>query len=88
LGVQLQLLEARGPNEFDGAFAAMAKERVGALLVLSDAMLNSTEHGSQTSQPGAACRQHTASGRVWRPGASCLTGRAFSISTGGPPLRG
>jgi len=39
--VQLQLLEARGPNEFDGAFAAMAKERVGALLVLSDAMLNS-----------------------------------------------
>src|SRR5262252_4864079 len=39
LGVQLQLLEARGPNEFDGAFAAMAKERVGALLVLSDAML-------------------------------------------------
>ena len=41
LGVQLQLLEARGPNEFDGAFAAMARERVGALLVLSDAMLNS-----------------------------------------------
>src|SRR4029434_1138602 len=41
LGVQLQLLEARGPTEFDGAFAAMAKERVGALLVLSDVMLNS-----------------------------------------------
>src|SRR5262245_4490142 len=38
LGVQLQLLEAQGPNEFDGAFAAMAKERVGALLVLSDAI--------------------------------------------------
>src|SRR5215470_4018232 len=28
LGVQLQLLEARGPTEFDGAFAAMATERV------------------------------------------------------------
>jgi len=41
LGVQLQLLVARDPNEFDGAFAGMAKERVGALLVLSDAMLNS-----------------------------------------------
>jgi putative ABC transport system substrate-binding protein len=36
LGMQLQLLEARGPTEFDGAFAAMAKERVGALVVLSD----------------------------------------------------
>jgi putative ABC transport system substrate-binding protein len=41
LGLELQLLEARGPNEFDGAFAAMAKERAGALLVLSDVMLNS-----------------------------------------------
>jgi putative ABC transport system substrate-binding protein len=41
LGVQLQLLEARGPNEFDGAFAAMAKERVGAVLVLSDAIFGS-----------------------------------------------
>ena len=40
LGVQLQLLEARGPNEFDGAFAAMAKERVGALLVLSDGIFS------------------------------------------------
>ena len=41
LGVQLQLLEARGPNEFDGVFAAMAKERVEALVVLSDAIFNS-----------------------------------------------
>ena len=40
LGVQLQLLEARGPDEFDGAFAAMAKERVGALFVASEAMFN------------------------------------------------
>src|SRR5262245_27250546 len=41
LGVQLLLLEAQGPNEFDGAFAAMAKERVGALLVLSDGIFSS-----------------------------------------------
>ena len=38
LGVQLQLLEAREPNQFDGAFAAMAKERVDALLVVADGM--------------------------------------------------
>src|SRR5262249_4813217 len=36
LGVQLQALEARGPDEFHDAFAAMAKERVEALVVLSD----------------------------------------------------
>jgi putative ABC transport system substrate-binding protein len=40
LGVQLQLLEARGPNEFDAAFAAMSKERAGALLVLPDSVFN------------------------------------------------
>jgi len=40
LGVQLQLLEVRGPDEFDGAFAAMAKEGVGALLVVSDSLFN------------------------------------------------
>ena len=41
LGVQLQHLEARGPNEFDGAFAAMAKERAEALLVVADIIFNS-----------------------------------------------
>jgi putative tryptophan/tyrosine transport system substrate-binding protein len=40
LGVQLQLLEVRGLDEFDDAFAAMAKERVGALLVVSDSLFN------------------------------------------------
>ena len=36
LGVQLQVLEARGPEEFDGAFAAMTRERAGALFVFAD----------------------------------------------------
>jgi putative tryptophan/tyrosine transport system substrate-binding protein len=36
LGVELQLLDARGPAEFDGAFTAMTKERVGSLLVVGD----------------------------------------------------
>ena len=38
LGVQLYLVEARGPSEFDGAFAAVAKERVTALLVVADSV--------------------------------------------------
>jgi putative ABC transport system substrate-binding protein len=38
LGVELLLLDARGPDEFDGAFAAIAKERVGALFVFGDPM--------------------------------------------------
>ncbi len=39
-GVELLLLEARGPDEFDGAFAAMAKERMGALFVFGDPMFS------------------------------------------------
>jgi putative ABC transport system substrate-binding protein len=38
LGLQLQLLEARAPDEFDGAFAAMTRERAGALLLTGDSM--------------------------------------------------
>jgi putative tryptophan/tyrosine transport system substrate-binding protein len=36
LGVHLQLLAARASNEFDGAFAAMAQGRAGALLMIGD----------------------------------------------------
>jgi putative ABC transport system substrate-binding protein len=38
LGIQLQVLAARGPEDFDSAFSAMARERAEALLVLPDAM--------------------------------------------------
>jgi putative ABC transport system substrate-binding protein len=36
LGVRLQPLEARGPGEIDSAFAAMTRERAGAVIVLVD----------------------------------------------------
>jgi putative ABC transport system substrate-binding protein len=38
LGLEIQFLEARGPDDFDGAFAAMAKQRAPALLVVADAV--------------------------------------------------
>jgi putative ABC transport system substrate-binding protein len=38
LGLQLQIEETRGPDEFDGAFAAMAKHRAEALLVVPDSV--------------------------------------------------
>jgi putative ABC transport system substrate-binding protein len=36
--VELRVVEARAPNELDGAFASMARERANALLVLPDGM--------------------------------------------------
>ena len=38
LGVRLHFLEARAPSEFDGAFGAMVKQRVSAVLVVADAL--------------------------------------------------
>jgi putative ABC transport system substrate-binding protein len=38
LRLQLQVHEAREPGQFDGAFAAMARGRAGALLVFGDPM--------------------------------------------------
>ena len=38
LGLRLQVVGVRGPDEFDAAFAAMARERAGAILGLPDPM--------------------------------------------------
>jgi putative ABC transport system substrate-binding protein len=38
LKVQLQLLEARAPSDFAGAFSAMTKERAGGVIILSSSM--------------------------------------------------
>jgi putative tryptophan/tyrosine transport system substrate-binding protein len=38
LGVQLQVLEARDPDQFETAFAAMAQGRASALFMVSDSM--------------------------------------------------
>jgi putative ABC transport system substrate-binding protein len=38
LRVRLQTLEARNPQEIDSAFAAMTRERAGALLIIPDAI--------------------------------------------------
>ena len=38
LGIRLQTAEAKGPGEFDAAFAAMTRERAGALIVANSAI--------------------------------------------------
>jgi putative ABC transport system substrate-binding protein len=39
LGLQVQLVEARGPDELEAAFAAMTRQRASALLVAPDVIL-------------------------------------------------
>lgn len=43
LGLQLQVVEVRGPTDFENAFSRIARERVGGLLVLPDAMFRNQQ---------------------------------------------
>jgi putative tryptophan/tyrosine transport system substrate-binding protein len=54
LRVQLQILKAQGPEEFDSAFAAMTRERAGALYVVGDPMLS--QHRRRLAELAAKSR--------------------------------
>ncbi|PYM11775.1 MAG: ABC transporter substrate-binding protein [Candidatus Rokuibacteriota bacterium] len=60
LAMRLQTLEARGPLEIERAFAAMTRERVGALVVLTDAIF--TNQRRQIAQLAAEKRLPTVYG--------------------------
>ncbi len=78
LGVRLQTLEARVPQEIDSAFAAMTKERAGALVVLSDAILLNqrrqiAELAAKSRLPAVyALREHAEAGGLVGYGANPL----------------
>ncbi len=57
LGVQLHRVEARGPDAFDSAFAAMTSAHAGALLVLGDTMFR--EHRGRLAELAATSRLPT-----------------------------
>ena len=43
-GVTLQRLEVRGPDDYEGAFAAMAKEHAGGVIVLPEPLFSRDRH--------------------------------------------
>jgi putative ABC transport system substrate-binding protein len=57
LGVQLHRVEARGPEAFDGAFAAITKAHAEALLVLGSSMV--FEHRRRLAELAATSRLPT-----------------------------
>jgi putative ABC transport system substrate-binding protein len=80
LGVRLQTLEARDPQEIDSAFAAMTRERAGALVVLADAVfLNQrrqiAELAAERRLPavyGSSAREHAEVGGLMAYSANLL----------------
>jgi ABC-type uncharacterized transport system substrate-binding protein len=69
LGLRLQLVEARGPADFDRAFSEMTTERADALSVLTGAMLFTERRRLAELAEKTGCRQCTHGGRVQMPGA-------------------
>ena len=53
IGVQVMVLEARGPDDFDAAFATMAHERVDAVAVLADSTF-----WTHRARLGELCTKH------------------------------
>ena len=60
LGVQLQMLDVQVPNDLDSAFAAMTRDRAGALLILADTMF--TLHRARIASLAAKSRLPAVSG--------------------------
>jgi putative ABC transport system substrate-binding protein len=75
-GLRLQPLEARNPNDFDGAFVMMTRQQAGGLIVLVDAMFN--EHRTRIADLAAKGRlpavyglpEHAEAGGLMAYGAS------------------
>jgi putative tryptophan/tyrosine transport system substrate-binding protein len=65
LGIRLQLMEARVPDEIDSAFAAVAKKHMRALLVLNDPVF--TAHRKRIADLSAKHRLAVVSGTLEYP---------------------
>ena len=78
LGMQLQLVEVRGPSELESAFAAMTTERAGAVVVLVDSML--IDHRTRIADLAARHRLPAVS-------ATIETAEAGGLMAYGPSVR-
>src|SRR6266511_1177761 len=89
LGVRLQTLEARGPREIDSAFAAMTRERAGALVILNDAILGLNQ-GKQIAELAAKSRLPAVHGvtEYAQAGGLMAYGKPSRLGATGGDLRG
>jgi len=78
VGARLQSVEARAPQDIDSAFAAMTRERAGALVVLADSVFTNerrqiAELAAKTRLPAVyGLREHAEAGGLMVYGANPL----------------
>jgi len=78
LGLQIQVLEAKGPDEFEKAFQAAARGRVDALIGLPDTMF--VVHRKRLAELGATHRLPTMYGAREHPEAGSLMSYGPDVS--------
>jgi ABC-type uncharacterized transport system substrate-binding protein len=66
LGVALHTVPVQTVEDFDGAFATMARERVGGVVVVGGRSPLRTARASQSSHCSTGCRVCSHSGKMWR----------------------
>jgi putative ABC transport system substrate-binding protein len=85
LGIEVQSLEVRAPDDFDGAFEAARRQRPDALIrskILSPLVIDSA---LRTSRPNNNCRRYMELENLRQPAGSCPMGRVSLTSFGVPP---
>lgn len=84
-GLQLRVQEVRKPTEFEKAFAIMAREGAGAVMVLNDTMFDT--HRVRIVELAGKSRLPAMYGLrgLWTPAASCSMEQASLTCTTAPP---
>ena len=84
MGVAIQRLEVRVPEDFESALEAATRQRAGALFVPGDPLV--TNRPRMVADLALKYRLPTITDfkEFRKPGASCPSGRTSSIRTGGP----
>jgi putative tryptophan/tyrosine transport system substrate-binding protein len=85
LGVKLQFVGTDVPNNLDGAFSAMTRERADALIVFPSALLYGERKRIVDLAPNIGCRRRTTHGSLPTSAVSWPTGRTFPTWPGVVP---
>ena len=67
LGLTVQILNVRLEDDFEAAFARLAEQRAGGLVIANDGLFNSKPEGSRPSPPAMHCPRSSSFVRLHRP---------------------
>jgi len=85
LGIEVQSLQVRTSNDFETAFKAASTERVHALIILQNALINAREHGSWNWQQKIGYQPCSGNGHMWNLAVLCPMRQTPLICSGEPP---